>query len=111
LPWDSNHNARNIGPNERAIVVGWGRVTNNDPVTNRNYNQFLAASPTLQMLDVPVLDGQCKNDFNITSSIQVCAGGEPGIVKPSKVFSLQWFLCTGSILQAKTVAAAILAVL
>jgi len=80
LPWAKNHPAHTLNFPERALVIGWGKVTNESPETAQNYEDCDAAACVLQKLSVPVLDGRCNGDFDITARTQVCAGGEPGIL-------------------------------
>ncbi len=81
LPWRTSDPGHSLLGGQRALIAGWGRVTNNLTEAGANYREFSAAVSILQKLDLPVLSARdCSQTyhqfFNMRSHL--CAGGEMG---------------------------------
>ena len=92
LPWKtSDPNAGTVSPGSKLTVSGWGRVTNNNQESRENYLKYTVATRTLQKAELPmsipgtVVDDNCKAK---NRTMQFCAGGQRGILKPKVVVGL-----------------------
>ena len=85
LPWsESDPQVGNLGPNARATVSGWGKMTNNANFTINDAPRFRVAARKLNYVELPVIPNE---EFNsdafcrrLDPEVHICAGGEPGKV-------------------------------
>ena len=82
LPWNKTDPGRELEKGAQLVVTGWGKITNNDSITEKNVDEFDAPTRTLQKLVIPLVDSdQCPNFpalKNFDPSIQLCSGAEKG---------------------------------
>lgn len=82
LPWSRNDPGRVLRANDKLIVTGWGRVTNNKRLSNKNYLDFRAATRILMRLVVPGISrSKCADNPAfpaLNTDLQICAGAEAG---------------------------------
>lgn len=80
LPWNTTDPGHNLRSPQKATVSGWGRVTNDRTITNKNYLEFSVSERLLQKVEVPtVTPEECKAVYPLSNvNIQLCAGGEAG---------------------------------
>ena len=93
LPWNTNLDEE-TKDDEIATGAGWGRTVGRKSTNSiRNVLNNNINVNELQELDLPIVNGKCKNDPEITKIIrqfdpdtQICAGGERGKHTEKKVF-------------------------
>ena len=82
LPWKKTDPGTDLGQGAELVVTGWGKVTNNDSITEKNVDEFDAPTRTLQKLVIPLVENdQCPNFpalKNFDPNIQLCSGAEKG---------------------------------
>ena len=85
LPWNTNLDEE-TKDDQIATGAGWGRTVGRKSTNSiRNVLNNNINVNELQELDLPIVNGKCKNDPEITKIIrefdpdtQICAGGERG---------------------------------
>ena len=82
LPWNKTDPGSELEKGAQLVVTGWGKVTNNVSINEKNVEEFEAAARTLQKLTIPLIESnQCPNFpliKNFNPDIQLCAGAEKG---------------------------------
>ena len=69
------------------MITGWGANTNVKRDVKDNQRILGVGFPTLLQVVVPVANSKCSkdNEFRINEKLQICAGGEKGNLKLTKI--------------------------
>jgi len=78
LPWDDNLTARNLRDGDKALVTGWGRVTNDKTEAADIFQNVRAGSDILKKVIVPIFSKNACQRYTLDLDKQLCAGGITG---------------------------------
>ena len=83
LPWSLHDPGRSLEDNKKVMVSGWGAFRKFGIEFTRRYLQANnVISKPLRKLKVSIANEKCKpgDQITINSNIQLCAGGEKGLL-------------------------------
>jgi len=105
LPWKPEDPGNQFHDDDKMLVTGWGRITNNRDFNRNNLLRFNVSTRTLQKLSLPIANNNCSTQYIVGKKFnfdtQFCAGGElrkdscsgdsggPGVMK--KCIDCSWF--------------------
>ena len=80
LPWKPEDPGNQFHDDDKMLVTGWGRITNNRDFNRNNLLRFNVSTRTLQKLSLPIANNNCSTQYIVGKKFnfdtQFCAGGE-----------------------------------
>ena len=63
LPWKPEDPGNQFHDDDKMVVTGWGRITNNRDFNRNNLLRFNVSTRTLQKLSLPIANNNCSTQY------------------------------------------------